>query len=102
MWHQWENSGLRVSQDILRDLDTRRAQCRDTCGPTALHGAALSQNFARWLGFRGKSCRADREALAPLAGGPKVDMHETRARIEAEPKEADSTRSRFEGDGIMV
>ncbi len=35
------------SQDILRDLDARRAKRCYSCCSTALHGSTLSQNLAR-------------------------------------------------------
>lgn len=60
----------------------------------ALHRAAVCQDLphGRRLGF--KCRRPDREPLAPLTRGAKIDMDEPRARIEGEAEEADLARVR--------
>ncbi len=51
---------------------------------------------------RALRAHSDRKPLTPLAGGSKIDMDETRARIEAEPEETDCACRRLEYDRVMV
>ena len=79
-----------------------RTQRRHTGCPAALHGTAFSQNLTRGRRFGCKSRLPGREALAPLARGAEVNVHEPRARVEAEAKEPYLPRRRFEGHRIVV
>jgi len=70
---RWQTA---FGQDVLRDLDARRAQRRHTGCPAAFHGAALGQDLARRRGLGSEGDLPDRVPLAPLAGGPEVDVDE--------------------------
>lgn len=73
-----------------------------TGSPATFQGAAPSQHFARTWRFFGKCGRPDRRSLGPLAAGSKVNMHEIRARFEAEAQKAYLPWSCLEGNGIAV
>ena len=69
--------------------------------PPPLHRAAVGEALPGG-GLYGKRDRALQERLAPAPRRPEIDMHEPRARIEAEAEEAGLPRSRLESDRIMV
>ena len=58
-----------------------------------------AKHLARGRRFGGECSRPDREPLAPLARGTKVDMDEPRARVEAEAEEPDLPRRGLEATG---
>ena len=92
-----------VSVRTLCATSTPAAPSVATPGRAAtFHGAASGQNLARWRRVLGEGSRPDREPLTPLPGRAEIDMHEPRARIEAEPKEPDCPRRRLETHRVVV
>ena len=86
----------------LRHIDASRAQRRHSGCATPLHGAAVGQHLARGRRFRREGCLPYLEPVAPLACGPKINVHKPGARIEAEAEEPDLPRRKLEDNGIVV
>ena len=91
-----QDRALGFRQDVLRHIDASRTQRRHTGGTAGRHCPVFGQHFPCGRHLHCKCYRSHREPVAPLACGPKINVHKPRARIEAEAEEPNLPRCRLE------